>query len=279
MKTGLETPPQTPPETPSEAPSETPPLNVRAGREALNPLTQDPPQPPLAGGSATASRVLVEESFRTARGRQRRRVVPVDVDAFRLRLSAPGAVDLRDWQRARERMAEVVGQRVFDLWLDPVRLAAVDRDGALVIVAAGEVRAWIVDRFATVLAEGARRAERVVRIAEPAEARAIELLGELIPVPPRSPASPTPPSGTPAACAPRHRPPDGASRSPAAWRSPGGSLLGRVRLGGRCAGSAGSLAYASYCSSAYALSYASAERSYCALSYTSTYNPVKEAGG
>ncbi len=59
MKTGLETPPQTPPETPPqtppetppEAPAETPPLNVRAGREALNPLTQDPPSPAWRGGA------------------------------------------------------------------------------------------------------------------------------------------------------------------------------------------------------------------------------------
>ncbi len=175
-------------------------------------------------------------------------------------------------------MAEVVGQGVFDLWLDPVRLAAVDRDGALVIVAAGEVRAWIVDRFATVLAGAAEHVARVIRIAEPAEARAIELLGALCP-PPGPPTSPTPPSSTPPRAS-HGRARASAARSPAAaWPAQAGPALGRVRLGGRCAGSAGSLAYASYCSSSYALSYASAERRYCALSYTSTYNPVKEAGG
>jgi threonine dehydrogenase-like Zn-dependent dehydrogenase len=73
----------------------------------------------------------VEESYRTARGRQRRRVVAVDVDAVRLELCAPGAAELRDWQRARERIAALVGQGVFDVWFDPLRLAAVDRDGGL----------------------------------------------------------------------------------------------------------------------------------------------------
>ncbi len=206
-------------------------------------------------------------------------MVAVDVDAVSLELSAPGAVDLRDWQRARERMAAVVGQSLFDIWFDPLRLAAVDRDGALVVVAGDEVRAWIVDQFATVLVDGARHATRAVLIAEPSEARAIELLGELTLLPPRVAASPTLPRSTPPARAPRHQSPDGASGLPAARRAPGGSAQGRGRSGGRGAGSAGSHAYGAYCSSAYALSYASADRSYCALSYTSTYNPVKEADG
>jgi hypothetical protein len=72
-----------------------------------------------------APRALVEESYRTARGRQRRRVVAVDVDAVRLQLFAPGLGDLRDWQRVRERLAEIVGQSVFDIWFDPLRLRGV----------------------------------------------------------------------------------------------------------------------------------------------------------
>jgi hypothetical protein len=40
--------------------------------------------------------VLVEETYRTARGRQRRRVVTVDVDRVLAGLSEPRVADMRD---------------------------------------------------------------------------------------------------------------------------------------------------------------------------------------
>ncbi len=176
-----QTPPQNPPETPPETLGRTPPETlspyVRAGREALNPRTQDPPSLP-AGGSRGAGRVLVEETYRTARGRQRQRVVAVDIDEALAGLSEPGVADLRDWDVVGRRLAALVGRRVFNVWFRGLWLAAVDHHGALVGVSVEEERAWIVDRFAVALAlaDAAQHAGRVVRIAEPAQARAIATL-------------------------------------------------------------------------------------------------------
>ncbi len=82
----------------------------------MNPRTLETPPSPPAGGSGTAAHVLVQETYRTARGRQRRRLVAVDVDAVLAGLSAPGAVDVSDWERVRERLAALVEERLFDVW-------------------------------------------------------------------------------------------------------------------------------------------------------------------
>ncbi len=109
---GPQTPPKTPSdrETPSETPPKTPSANARAGKEPQNQGTKNPPNPP-AGGDPPAI-ILVEETFHTDSGRQRRRMVPVDLADVRRALSLPSAHDRQDWQTIRAAIAEVVPRGV-----------------------------------------------------------------------------------------------------------------------------------------------------------------------
>ncbi len=295
-ETPSETPPQTPPETPPQTPSETPPPYVRAGSEALNPRTLDPPSPP-AGGSGIAAHVLVEETYRTARGRQRRRRVAVDIEGALAGLLAPDAGDVRDWERFRERLVVLVGERVFDVWFAGLRLAAVDGEGALVAVAVEGTREWIADRFGIVLADAARCVGRVVRVAEPAQARALAMFA-LRSSPPAAPAvssaGAAPPAALPAIRLGDAHSGTGTVVAPARLAGLDAEVPGSLLVGGWDRGAAGSGGCASYRSSASSsyrslscvLSYASScgsysvlsDGSYCALSYTSSYKPSKEAG-
>jgi len=120
-----ETPAETPAKTPAETPAETPAPGARAGREPQNPRTrEDPPSPP-AGGSSP-DEILVEEAYVTERGRKRRRLVRVDLDAVRRGLGLPVLADRDAWGRIRARLRETVGESMFEIWLDPLELIAVD---------------------------------------------------------------------------------------------------------------------------------------------------------
>jgi hypothetical protein len=159
-----ETPPQTPPETP--------PPHARAGRKPQNPrIKKDPPNPP-EGGLDRAS-ILIEEGYVTARGRRRRRAVRVDLDAIRRELRIPGVEDRRDWEQIRIRLRDLVGQSVFEIWLEGLELIAVDRGGRLVAAAPIDVRAWVKDRFGHVLSASARLLDRELRLADEPERAAL----------------------------------------------------------------------------------------------------------
>jgi chromosomal replication initiator protein len=54
------------------------------------------------------------------------------------------------WERIRADLREAVGPSMFEIWLAPLRLAALDGDD-LVVEAPAETRAWIADRFGRVL--------------------------------------------------------------------------------------------------------------------------------
>jgi hypothetical protein len=154
------TPPQTPPETP--------PPNARAGREPKNPRASQHPPTPLKGGSAARS-VLIEETYLTERGRKRKRHVRVDLEEIRRRLGLPTAIDHEDWGRTGTLLRNSVGESVFAIWLEPIKLIAIDSQGALVIAPPPATRDWVQKRFGRLLSDCARRASRELRFVDDGE--------------------------------------------------------------------------------------------------------------
>jgi hypothetical protein len=164
-------PPESPAETPAKTPAETPAPNARAGREPLNPRTGEYPPNPPAGGSST-DEILVEEAYVTERGRKRRRLVRVDLDEVRRGLGLPVLADRSDWGRIRARLCEAVGESMFEIWLEPLELIAVDTTGALLIAAPPATCAWVRTRYGRLLSQCAEREARELRLADESERRA-----------------------------------------------------------------------------------------------------------
>jgi hypothetical protein len=160
---------------PAKTPPETPPPNARAGREPLNPRTQNPPNPPEGGRQD--SRIFIEETFRSERGRLRRRRVPVDVEATCAGFERPGLPDVVDWKRIRELLAARVGESTFAIWLDPLELRAVDACQALIVDAPDATRSWLSERFRRVICEAADHVGRQVLVADEAHSRSMRALG------------------------------------------------------------------------------------------------------
>jgi hypothetical protein len=156
------------PETPPQTPPKTPPPNARAGREPQNPRT-NPPSPPE--GDA-ADQVFLEENYVTERGRNRRRLLRVDLAAVRSQFREAGPEDRAAWQEIRERLLGAVGESTFGIWLDRLQLVAVDQDATLVVVVPEPIGGWVRARFARVLASAADRAGRTVRFATEVERKA-----------------------------------------------------------------------------------------------------------
>jgi hypothetical protein len=158
-------------ETPAKTPAETPAANVRAGREPLNPrIREDPPSPP-EGGSPPGS-IVVEETFVTARGRTRRRPVRIDLNEVRRGLGIAGVADRNDWDHIRKRLRELVGESMFEIWLEPLELIAIDPSGTLVIDAPSATFSWLRQRYGRVMARCAEEASRALRFAEEPERHA-----------------------------------------------------------------------------------------------------------
>jgi hypothetical protein len=141
-------------------------LNARAGSESLNPRTGDPPTP-LKGGRPPDS-VLVEQTFISERGRKRKRLVPFDLAAVRRGLDRPGPGDRDDWERIRELARDRLGEDMFEIWLGPLELIAVDKS-VLVIAAPPETASWVRDRYGRLLSDTGERAGRDLRFAEEPE--------------------------------------------------------------------------------------------------------------
>jgi hypothetical protein len=164
-------PPETPAQTPAKTPAETPAPDARAGREPQNPRTEEhPPNPPAGGSSPDA--ILVEEAYVTARGRKRHRHVQVDLDAVRRGLGLPVLADRDSWERIRAGLRDAVGDSIFEIWLEPLELIAVDPAGPLVISAPAATCSWLRSRYAGVLRRCAEREGREMRIAHEPERRA-----------------------------------------------------------------------------------------------------------
>ena len=160
-------------ENPAKTPPETPPPNARAGREPLNPGIRNPPNPPRRGGSDRAGELFIEETYRTPRGRLRRRQVAVDPREACAGLVSPGGNDDRDWKRIRDLLATKVGESMFEIWLAAIELRAVDADGALIIVAPDATREWVRGRYERLIAGAAEELGRSAVIADEARSVAI----------------------------------------------------------------------------------------------------------
>ena len=156
------------PETPPKTPPKTPPPNARAGTEPRNPRTK-PPNPQEGGD---ADQVVLEENYVTERGRNRRRLLRVDLAAVRSQFRAAGPEDRAAWAQIRELLLEAVGESTFAIWLDRLQLVAVDPDATLVIAVPEPIGGWVRARFARVLASAADRARRAVRFATEVEHKA-----------------------------------------------------------------------------------------------------------
>ncbi len=162
---------ESPAQTPAKTPAETPAANVRAGREPLNPrIREDPPSPPERGSSRDS--IVVEERYVTARGRTRRRAVRIDLDEVRRGLGLPGASDRSAWAQVRKRLRELVGESMFEIWLDSLELIAIDVGGALVIDAPPATCSWLRHRYDRLIGRCAEEASRALRFAEEAERQA-----------------------------------------------------------------------------------------------------------
>jgi DnaA N-terminal domain len=160
---------------PAKTPPETPPPNARAGREPLNPRTQDPPNPPQ-GGASTDTRIFIEETHRSERGRLRRRRVPVDVEATCAGFRTPAIPDVVDWKRIRELLAASVGESMFAIWLEPLELRAVDASHALIVDAPDATRSWLRERFRRMICEAADQVGRQVLVADEAQSQSMRAL-------------------------------------------------------------------------------------------------------
>ena len=62
---------------------------------------------------------------------------------------------------------------MFEIWLEPLELIAIDSRGALVIGGPPLTLLWLQDRYARVIARCAERTSREVRFAEEAERQAL----------------------------------------------------------------------------------------------------------
>ncbi|MGI8559622.1 MAG: DnaA N-terminal domain-containing protein [Solirubrobacteraceae bacterium] len=157
---------------PARTPPQTPPPNARAGREPLNPGIRNPPSP-LEGGSNRAGELFVEETYRTPRGRLRRRQVAVNTREACAGLISPGRADDGDWKRIRELLAAKLGESMFEIWLAAIELRAVDADAALILIAPDPTREWVRERYGRLIAGAADQVGRRAVIADAARSAAI----------------------------------------------------------------------------------------------------------
>ncbi len=165
---------ETPAQREAETPAETPAPYARTGREPQNPrIRKDPPSPPVGGSSPDS--MIIEQTYITDRGRQRRRRVRVDLEVTRRGLGMPTAEDRSDWHRIRELLEERVGESMFAVWLEPIELTAIDRDRFFVLAAPATTTAWTTKRFGSVLDACASRIGCGVRFAEETERHAVRV--------------------------------------------------------------------------------------------------------
>jgi hypothetical protein len=116
---------------------------------------------------------VIEETYRTERGRVRRRSVRVDLADIRASLTRPSSADRADWDTITERLLEAVGESTFAIWLSRLELIAIDSGSVMVVMGPPETLSWIRDRFARLIARCAEPVGRVVRIADERERAAM----------------------------------------------------------------------------------------------------------
>jgi hypothetical protein len=109
--------------------------------------------------------VVVEQSYVTERGRQRRRGVRVDLDEVRRGLGLPAVGDHKDWERIRALLLEAVGESQFEVWFEPLELIAIDASGALVVSVPAAECSWVRSRFGRLLRRCSQQTSRELRLA------------------------------------------------------------------------------------------------------------------
>ena len=164
--------------TPPETPPETPPANARTGREPRNPQTS-PPSPP--GGGSGNGLVEIVENYTSARGRRRQRTVLVDPDETRQQ-RRPGDADQVDWQRIRDELRGAVGESLFAIWLEPLKLRAIDERGALLVSGPHPTRRWACGRFGGLLDRVGHAVGRQARFADDRELQLLDAISSAPPV-------------------------------------------------------------------------------------------------
>ena len=81
----------------------------------------------------------------------RARAARAAYDSFVAQLRSPLVDDLDAWHRIQHELRRAVGDSTWHIWLEPLKLAAVHRDGRLVLEAPDGVRPWVNGRFARVI--------------------------------------------------------------------------------------------------------------------------------
>ena len=116
---------------------------------------------------------MIEQEYRTDRGRKRRRAVRIEVDEVLEALGPPpGPQDHASWLKIRELLIEAVGESTFEIWLATTIVIGVDRAGALVLDVSSDVHGWVQARFGRVIEACAAKASRTVRFATEVESAA-----------------------------------------------------------------------------------------------------------
>ena len=166
---------ESPAQTPAKTPAETPAPNARAGREPLNPrIREDPPNPP-EGGSPPGS-ILDRGDVRHC---SRPQAPSSGADRPRRGPPRPRTPRRRRPQRLgadpQARSASSSATSMFEIWLEPLELIAIDPGGALVIDAPPITFSWLQHRYGRVLARCAeeRRHATAVRRGAPNARRSL----------------------------------------------------------------------------------------------------------
>jgi hypothetical protein len=87
-----------------------------------------------------------------------------------------GAADRGAWEQVRGLSLEAIGESTFEIWLQPLELIAVHRDGTLIVSAPEATVSWVRDRFGRLLDRAAERAGRRLRLADTVEGKAAATL-------------------------------------------------------------------------------------------------------
>lgn len=160
-------------ETPPQTPLETPPPNARAGSEPQNPRTI-PPSPP--DGGSHPSHVSIVEHFLTESGRRRKRTVVVDLDELRSRFRDPDSADRQAWEQIRTALRHVVGDAIFEIWLEDLELRAADQGDVLLVAGRAATRGWVASRFGQLLNHTAGGLGRRLRLVDEGELRLLDAI-------------------------------------------------------------------------------------------------------
>ncbi len=147
-------------------------------------LRTSPPSPP--DGGSHAGLIEIVENYVSDRGRKRQRTRVIDPNEPRWHLRRPGDADQIDWQRIRDELRGAVGDSTFAIWLDPLKLRAIDQAGALLVSGPPATRGWARGRFGGLFDRVGDALGRQARFADDQE---LQLLDAISSAPPSAESS------------------------------------------------------------------------------------------